>query len=72
VRIARRHRYGAAAGVRRPVADDQPLRGRVPGTRPEPGRRVTLDGRPRGAPIVRSAVWQRRPVGIQCVRGPVL
>jgi len=71
VRLARGHRYGAAAGVRRPVADDQPLRGRVPGTRPEPGRRVPLYGRPRGAPIVRSTVRQRCAVGVQRVRSPV-
>lgn len=55
VRLARGHRVGAATGVRRPVADDQLPRGLVPGTRPEPGRRVPLVGRPRGAPHVRPA-----------------
>jgi len=71
VRLARGHRAGTAAGVRRPVADDQPLRGLVSGTRPEPGRRFPHDGRPRSAPDVRPALSQRRPVGVQRVHRPV-
>jgi len=68
VRLARGHRAGTAAVVRRPVADDQLLRALVSGTRPEPGRRVQLDGRPRSAPDVRTALSQHRPVGVQRVR----
>jgi len=71
MRLACGHRAGAATGVRSPVADDQLPRGLVPGTRTEPGRRVPLVGRPRGASIVRPAVQQRRTVGVQRVRRPV-
>jgi len=71
VRLARGHRAGATTSVRHPVADDQPPRGLVPGTRPEPGRRVPFVGRPRGAPHVHPAVQQRCTAGVQCVRRPV-